>query len=150
MGTWIARLVLLGIIASGGYTVYDSYRGGFFDLPDFNRTSYAISFKNGLRGIVVDPVVSNPMQGNSKFFRRLARANPDRRYLGLPFNVPPWFEDNWAFCHAPTEAERIAIERDMPDDLKRDLVGARFDALCKIEVEGESLWRGVIYSVPDQ
>jgi hypothetical protein len=37
----------------------------------------------------------------------------------------------------------------MPEETKRELVGARFDALCYIEVDGEErIARGLIYSVP--
>lgn len=150
MWKWIVRLVLVGAVGSVGYYVYDEYRAGYFDLPEFNSTSYAISFKNGLRAIVVDPEVAEPMEDSQPFFRRLSIANPDRRYLGFPMEVPQWFEDTWAFCHPPTEEERTGIEGIFPDEFKRSLVGARFEAVCKIEADGESIGRGLIYSVPKQ
>lgn len=84
-----------------------------------------------------------------KIFRRLAMANPDRRLIGLPSVVPRWFEDTWSTCRAGTEEEREYIVSTMPEDVKREMVGARLDAICYIEIEGERpMLRGLIYSVP--
>jgi hypothetical protein len=75
--------------------------------------------------------------------------NPDRRFISFPAEVPPWFVEVWSTCHPGSAEEREAIINSMPDELRRDLVGARFEAICYIEVEGdEPIFRGVIYSVP--
>ena len=42
------------------------------------------------------------------------------------------------------------METDMPYEWQRNLIGARFEAVCKIDVDGESIMRGLIYSVPRQ
>lgn len=150
MGKWIVRAVLIGVIGFASYRGYITYRNGYFSLPEFNETSYTITFKDGFRAIVVDPEVANPLESSPLFFRRLTRANPDRQYLGLPMDVPSWFEETWSYCYPPTDQERLAVESDMPEELRRDMIGARFDAVCKIDVDGQSLWRGLIYSVPKQ
>ncbi|KAA0921021.1 hypothetical protein FLO80_02285 [Aquicoccus porphyridii] len=150
MWKWIICLVLVGITGFIGYAGYHSYQKGYFNLPEFSETSYALSFRNGFRGIVVDPEVSNPLESSPRFFRRLNLANPERRYFTLAFDVPSWFEKTWSFCHPPTDEERAVIERDMPDEVKREIIGGRLDGVCKIEVDGESIWRGLIYSVPKQ
>jgi len=150
MGKWITRLVLIAVIGYLGYFGYLSYRNGYFNLPEFSETSYTIAFKNGFRAILVDPEVSNSLEGYPRFFRRLTGANPDRRYFGLPLDVPSWFKNTWSFCHPPTDEERAVIERDMPDEVKRGVIGGRLDAVCKIDADGGSVWRGLIYSVPKQ
>lgn len=150
MGKWIIRLVLIGVIGFIGYLGYLSYQKGYFNLPELSESSYSISFRNGFRAIVVDPEVTHSLEFAPPFFRRLSAANPDRRYFGIPMDVPSWFEDTWSFCHPPTDEERAEIERGMPDDLKRELIGGRLDAVCKIDTDGENLWRGLIYSVPEQ
>lgn len=38
----------------------------------------------------------------------------------------------------------------MTDEFRQKLVGARFEAVCKIDADGESIWRRLIYSVPRQ
>jgi hypothetical protein len=150
MGKWIVRLILLAVIGGVGYYAYLFHRGGYFDLPEIGENSYTMTFKNGVRGIFVDPEVTNPMPSNSRYFRRLISANPERQYLALAIDVPRWFEDTWSYCHPPTDEERAAVERDLTDETKRDLIGARFEAICKIDADGESIWRGLIYSVPKQ
>jgi hypothetical protein len=150
MWKWILRLVLILFVGTLGYSAYDSYRGGYFDMPEFSETSYAISFKNGLRGIVVDPEITESVAPLGRFFRRLSFANPDRRYLGVPMDVAPWFQDTWSYCHPPTDEERAGLEQAMSDEQKQRLLGARFEAICKIDADGESIWRGLIFSVPKQ
>lgn len=84
-----------------------------------------------------------------KILRRLVMANRDRRFISLPSDVPRWFEDTWSNCRSGTDEEREYIVSTIPDDIKRDLVGARLDAICYIEIEGESpILRGLIYSIP--
>lgn len=146
MWKWVWRVI--GMVFAGyvGLTFYTDYRAGYLNLPEFSETSYAISFKNGLRGIVVDPEVSYVPQ--TKYFRRLTIANRDRRYIGVPSQVAPWFENVWSFCHAPSDEERAEVDQIMPEDSKDRLVGARLDAICVIEADDARILRGFIYSVP--
>jgi hypothetical protein len=149
MGKWILRLVLIGVVSFVGYVVYDSYRGGFFSLPDIPDGQYPISFSSGLRAILVDPEVSDPSVGTApKFFRRLTMANKDRRYLGIPFEVAPWFQDAWSICTAPTDEERTFFLEKMPSDLKAKFGNSRLDGVCRLEIDGKQVLRGLVYSVP--
>lgn len=147
---WTTRLILSGVAVVIGYAAYDMHKVGYFSVPDLPIGAYVVSFKNGLRGIVMDVEVSDQSYENRhKFFRRLSNANPDRRYLGIPFDVAPWFEDSWSTCSPPTDEEREYIASTMPDETERTLIGARFDAFCYIEVDGgQRIARGLIYSVP--
>ena len=149
MGRIIRLLVFSVIIGYVGYAAIESYRGGFFAAPDMPEGSYSISFKNGLRGVVLDAKVSDPSKaGYPQFFRRLASVNPDRRYLGVPADVPSWFEEMWSFCAAPIGEERFHLEDTMSEDMKAKLATARLDAVCKINVDGKDILRGLLYSVP--
>lgn len=150
MGKWIGRLVLFGGIGLFGYMAYLSYEKGYFNLPEFSETSYILSYKDGFRAVVVNPEVSKPINSWPRFFRRLHFANPERTYLQLPLEVPRWSQDTWSFCHPPTDDERAEIDGTMPENVRRNLVGARFEAICKIDADGQNIWRGLIYSVPKQ
>ncbi len=146
---WIIRLVLLWVVGSFGYTVYSTYRSGYFSLPDIEDGAYPISFRNGLRGIVYDVDVQDSSYADTpKLFRRLAMANPDRKYLGLPMDVAPWFEDRWTECRPPNDEIVEYFESSMPDNLKETLIGARLDAFCFINSDDSHIVRGAIYSVP--
>jgi len=61
--------------------------------------------------------------------------------------VQPWFEEAWSFCTERTKAERAEIGR-MPEDFQRAVENARFDAVCRIDVDGTQVVRGLIFSVP--
>jgi hypothetical protein len=74
--------------------------------------------------------------------------NSERKYLGIPSDVPSWFADAWAICEAPTEQERADIFDSLPEDWRHRLGSARFKAVCNIDVDGEPLLRGLLFSVP--
>lgn len=147
---WFSKLLVIGVVGYVGYYTYDLNRGGYFSLPDIPDGAYPISFTSGFRGVVYDMDVTEDRYTDlPKLFRRLTMANPDRRFLGFPYEVPRWFEKTWSTCRAGTKEERDYILSSLPEDMKRDLVGARLDAICLIEIEGESpILRGLIYSVP--
>jgi hypothetical protein len=148
MKKWLLRLILIAVTGFFGLAVFDSYRGGFFNLPDMPENAYAIAFKNGMRAIYIDPDIPEPAWKNSKFFRRLSIADRDRKYLGIPVDVPSWFQDAWSFCTAPTDSERTEISPTLPTNLRRQLVNAKFEAICRLNVDGEEMVRGLLYSVP--
>ena len=147
---WFAKLLIIGVVGYGGYYVYNLNRAGYLSMPDIPSGAYPISFKSGFRGIVYDMDVTDDQYADApKIFRRLNMASRDRRFIGLPSDVPRWFEDVWSTCRAGTEEEREYIVSSMPETVKRDLVGARLDAICYIEIEGErAILRGLIYSIP--
>lgn len=149
MGKWILRLVLLGVVGSVGFALFDSYRAGYFEIPDLEPNEYPVSFKSGLRAIVIDPEVSNNTHADApKFFRRLANANDKRRYIGVPMNVAYWLEDVWSYCPAPTEEEKRDYRANLPKDWQDVLEFARLEGVCWINVEGEKVLRGLVYSRP--
>ena len=149
---FITKLVVLAVVGYGGYEVYNYHRAGYFDLPELPDGAYIVSFSSGLRGIVLDAKVAETHNANAPaLLRGLSLANPDRRYIGLPFDVAPWFEKVWSTCIAPTDDVKKYFEDTMPEKTKSDLTGARFDAVCYIDIEGgERLARGLIYSVARQ
>jgi hypothetical protein len=147
---WFSKLLLVGVVGYVGYSAYGLHRGGYFSLPDIPDGAYPISFKSGFRAVVYDVEVSDDQYAaTSKYFRRLTMASRDRRFIGIPSDVPRWFEDTWSTCHRGTDEEREYILSTLPEDVAREMEGARLDAICLIEVEGDRpLLRGLIYSVP--
>lgn len=145
---WILRFLLIGIVGFLGYVTFLSHQKGYFNIPDMPEGSYVISTRGGFRGIILDAEVSMPITDMPKFFRRIIHANPGRRYLPIPFEVAPWFEDAWSICTSPSEQERDGFLKPIPQDLKKNLVSARLDAVCKIDVDGKEVLRGLLYSVP--
>ena len=144
----VLKLLLIGVIGFFGYAGFQAYQKGYFSMPDMPEGSYAYSRKGGMRGIILNAEVSDPITDMPKFFRRINLANPDRRYFSVPFVVTPWLEDVWSICISPSEDERVRFQQSMSDELKQDLAYARFDAICRIDVEGEIVLRGLLYSVP--
>lgn len=124
------RVVLAVLLAGGGYVAYDTYRAGYHTRPNMPEGAFSISYKSGLRAILID----------------VPDDQDSRRYLGFPQDVPFYLEDTWALCHPPVgdeiqHAEALLRERNWP--------GERFETVCKIAVDDEEVVRGVITSVPD-
>jgi len=98
-------------------------------MPKVPDGAFYQSYKNGLRAIIIG----------------IPNEQETRRYFGTPFNVPFYLEETWSFCRIPTveeshQAMKILDERDWP--------GERLDAICKIDLDGEVVIRGLITSVP--
>ncbi|MCA8878977.1 MAG: hypothetical protein KDA73_03265 [Rhodobacteraceae bacterium] len=147
MKRWILRIIVVCLLGSISFWGYDAYRAGFLSLPDLPDGAYTLSFKNGLRAIILDAQVPHQIGNAPKYFRSLGLANRDRKYLGIPLDVQPWFKDAWSWCKSPTPEEKVELER-MPDDFKRTVGTARFEAVCRINVDGTEIVRGLIFSVP--
>jgi hypothetical protein len=145
---WIWRLLIIGIVGTIGVAGFQAHQKGYFNLPNMPEGAYAFSTKNGLRGIVLNAEVSKPIVDMPKFFRRLNLANPDRIYLGVTSDVAPWFKDAWSICSSPSEDERVGYQQSLPVELQTELANARFDAVCRIDVDGKEVLRGLLYSVP--
>ncbi|MFC4214831.1 hypothetical protein [Pseudophaeobacter arcticus] len=149
MWKWVFRLMVVGVIGFLSLATYDRYRAGYFSLPDLEDDEYPIAFRSGFRAIVIDPEISNPdYESAPQFFRRLRPANPDRKYLGVPYEVPSWFKEAWSYCEKPSSEEARVILNNMPEDMRRKFTGARLDALCSIVSDGEKIPRGLLFSVP--
>lgn len=150
---WIWRAAIAAFIGYIGFAAYDLHRAGYFNLPNLADNEYPISFKSGFRAIVWLPEDLRETQRTPKLLRRLATETPDRKYLGVPVDVPSWLEDKWSKCISGEEVEnanvKVQIEQSMPEKLRNDLIGARLDAVCGFELDNGSFrTRGYIYSVP--
>lgn len=123
------RIVFAALVIGLGFLAYDQYRAGYFTRPDMPEGAFSLSYKSGMRGIVVG----------------IPDEKTTRRYLGFPREVPFYLEDAWSFCRSPREDEQQRVAAFMKD---RDWPGERFEAVCEIEVDGEAVVRGWITSVP--
>ncbi len=132
MSKWSKR-VLFAVICAGSsyvaYGLYDGYRAGYHTRPDMPEGAFSISYKNGMRAVLVD----------------VPNERDTRRYLGFPAKVPFYLESTWSFCYPPSEKEGKQFASLMK---KRKWPGERFEAVCRINVDDEVVVRGVITSVP--
>lgn len=129
MWTWIKRVLIATFIAWGGYTVYDFYRAGYHTRPEMPAGAFSISYKNGLRAILVD----------------VPNEQKTRRYFGTPIKVPFYLEDAWSFCSSPLDEEMAQVNTILHS---RNWPGERIEAVCKIEIDSEVVVRGIVTSVP--
>lgn len=127
MWKWIKRGILFGVLGWVGWGVYDYYRAGFHTLPDLPEGAFPLSYANGLRAILVG----------------LPDETDTRRYFGYPLDVPFYLEDVWSTCTAPTDEEIAEIRASKPDN-----PGERIEAVCRIDVDGDVVVRGIITTVP--
>ena len=67
----------------------------------------------------------------------------ERKYWGVPFEVPFWAESAWSFCVRPDEAQQKAINKSV--DLGP---GSRLEAVCTLDIDGETIDRGAVFSTP--
>ncbi len=149
MVRWIFRMLLIGVVGWLGYGVVDGYQRGYFSIPDMPEGSYLFSIKSGFRGIVLDAKVSEPSSPDTpKVWRQIAFANPERRYIALPFEVGPYVVDAWSTCTAPTDEELAYFEKTMPEETARKFALARIEAICMVEADGKKMLRGLLYSFP--
>jgi hypothetical protein len=121
----VTLTLVTALLAGAGWVAYDYYRAGLHTLPPIPDGAFWLSYKNGLRAIILDR----------------PDHRPERKYLGVPVEVPGWYRDVWSFCTEPNAKERAAAPIMGP--------GARLEAVCRIEVEkGKHIVRGMIFSVP--
>lgn len=129
MWKWVRRVVFAVVIAGGCYAAYDAYRAGYHTRPDMPEGAFSISYKNGMRAILVD----------------VPNEQKSRRYFGFPTDVPFYLKDAWSYCSPPTEEEGEQVASFMKT---REWPGERFEAVCKINVDNDVVLRGLITSVP--
>lgn len=126
---WIFRLIALVIVCFVGYGVYDYYMADLHNRPDMPPGAFSISYKNGMRVIIVD----------------VPDQRETRRYFGTSFDVPFYIKDSWSFCYPPIDEERNQAEQFLQ---QRNWPGERFDAICKVNLDGDEVVRGIITTVP--
>lgn len=129
MWKWLVRAIALAVVAFIGYATYDYYESDLHTRPEMPSGAFSISYKNGMRAILVD----------------VPNEKETRRYFGYPAEVPFYIEDAWAFCTPPEgdeqqEADKYIKEFSGP--------GERFEVVCRIKVDDETVIRGFITSVP--
>lgn len=126
MWKWgVLSVIFLGL----GYSVYDGYKAGYFTRPEMPEGAFSLSYKSGLRGILVD----------------VPEEKRTRRYLGIPLEVPFYLKEAWSWCYPPTKEEAPQVNDFMA---QRDWPGQRLEAVCRIMVDGKNVDRGIIISVP--
>lgn len=91
--------------------------------------AFSLSYKNGLKAILVD----------------VPDERETRRYFGYPADVPFFVEDAWSYCSPPDDEEVAQAERWLSVS---DQPGMRVDAICRVDVDGEAVIRGIITTVP--
>ena len=121
---WGKRIIIAALIVGAGYVAYDYFGGGFHTRPPMPEGAFSLSFKNGLRAILVG----------------VPDERAERKYLGVPVEVPSWYEHAWSFCTAPSADEKAKSENLGP--------GSRLEAICRIKADQDEIVRGAIYSVP--
>lgn len=129
MWTWIRRGLVVIAVAGAGYAGWDYYRSGFYYLPELPKGAFPLSYTNGLKAILVD----------------VPDERETRRYFGSPLAVPSYLKDVWSFCRPPTPEEQPNVAKFLTD---RNLPGERFEAVCKIQADNDTVVRGLISSVP--
>lgn len=143
------RLVLICLLGWFGLSFYQSYQKGYFNLPYMPPGAYAFSMGSGFRGIVLDASVAVEISSDLPgYFRRMIFANPERQYFSLEVDVPKWMVTAWSTCTAPTDLEREEILANLTDDAKRYVTGARFEAICRVDLDGKPVARGLLFSAP--
>ena len=129
MKRWMLRTLLALLILGVGYVGYDAYRAGLHTRPKLPPGAFSISYKSGLRAILID----------------VPNEQDERRYLGFPIEVPYYLKDTWSFCTAASEDEAAQIAAILNN---RNWPGERIEAVCRIKVEDQTVIRGYITSVP--
>jgi hypothetical protein len=149
MFRWSVRILAITFLGSLVYSGVQGYRGGYFQMPEMPPGSYAFSFKSGFRGILLNAQVTQPVsESMPNFFRRLNIAHPERRYWGIPFDVPVWMKEAWSTCASPNDEEQTYFAETMPEEWKSQLLHARLEAVCLVDVDWEKIARGLLYSIP--
>ena len=123
---WIFRIIGIGFLILFGLVVYDVNFGRLSTRPEMPLGAFDMQFKNGANVILVDV----PDEKNS------------RDYILFEAEVPDYLKDNWSFCYPPTDAEKADYLANATDKIPR------LDAICKHEVDGNSIVRGAITSIP--
>ena len=133
--TTVTYGLCIAVVVFVAWFSYEYFRIGFHKLPPLSENEFPLALTNGLKGIMVD------MEDISL---RIDLEEP-RKYIGFrAADIPPWYEDAWSRCHAPSEKEAEQISNSFDPG-----PGARLEAVCSFNTDGEQTHAGIIYSVPD-
>ena len=125
------KVIGISLVAVIGYFAYEGYRDyyklGLDTRPEMPNGAFSMSFKSGLRAILVD----------------VPNERDARRYFGYPAEVPFYLEDVWSFCTPSTKEYAAEFLERLGNN-----PGERFEAVCRIQVDDDKVIRGFITSVP--
>jgi len=79
---WLFGAVALVGLAYFGYGAFEYYQAGLHTRPKMPDGAFSISYKNGLRAILVN----------------VPNEQKSRRYFGFPMDVPYYLVDAWSYC----------------------------------------------------
>jgi len=128
MRKWFNRFFLLFVFSIAFYAIYIYIIGGYYKRPELPTNSFSISFKSGLRAILVD----------------IPDERLNRKYFGVVADVPFWAKDTWYYCKQPTKTEKQEIRKTINFGK-----GSKLEAVCKKTVdENLTIFGGVVFSVP--
>lgn len=123
---WILRIISIAFLIFVGLGIYEFKFGRLSTRPEMPPGAFDLQFEKGANVILVDI----PDEQNS------------RDYILFEAEVPDYLKDNWSFCYPPTDAEKADYLANATDRIPR------LDAICKHEVDGNSIVRGAITSIP--
>ncbi len=149
MFRWLWRAALLAFLAYVGHSFFDGYRRGAYNMPELAEDEFFVAFKSGFNGVVSVPGAKK--EGFSKVFPRYSHLYPDRKFLALPFDVSDALKTGWSRCLPFDDAllkDWLASVAQMSEDQQIELRGARWDLFCALDIDGEFVPRGVVYSFP--
>jgi hypothetical protein len=52
-------------------------------------------------------------------------------------------EGAWSFCNPPTDNDQASFDAQFPDRIQR------LDPVCQLDIDGKSVLRGLVLSIPD-
>lgn len=67
MWFWLKRGIAIAVLGYVAYGVWDYYRAGYFTRPNMPEGAFSISYKSGLRAILVNVETSRKAVGTSGF-----------------------------------------------------------------------------------
>lgn len=143
----IAKRVVITIVLIGVTScAIQYYRAGYLSLPDVPDQTVVFNFQDIMRGYVPGPGTSErDMKGQPGL---LAAPDPNRIYLPLAFEVPEAVRLSWSECVTPPEEEERALLAALPAETLEPFQNTRLDYVCRVESEGQSIYRGMIFSFP--
>ncbi|MEV8468216.1 hypothetical protein AB0T83_15685 [Fluviibacterium sp. DFM31] len=127
MWKWLKRGILAVLVIFIGYEVYVYFKAGYHRVPERPIGSFLLPFGE-VRAIMID----------------VEDVRPERRYFAYPaMDLPEWYQGAWSVCRPVTDPERQEFEADLDPG-----PGVRWEAVCEFEADGETVFAGIVFSVP--
>lgn len=120
------KLIVLIFLGGVSFGAYEYFRAGLHTRPTMPDGAFSVSFKSGFRAIALDQ----------------ADLRPNRVYQGYPLDVPEWLQNVWSWRDPASDEEKFELDGQLA-------VGQRLEAVCRIDVDGEKVVRGFLFSRPN-